>query len=338
MNNTKLEFFLNSSNTKFIKNHTLSYDTYFKMGGEADYFILPINQEELVSLIDFLIKEELKYKLIGATSNILFLNELNYGIIISTKLLTNVFISNVDNTVEVSSGYSLSDFTRLMLLNGFEGFEGLEGIPGTIGGGIVMNAGAYGYEISQYIESVKIINDNGKVINLTKDECNFEFRNSIFKGLSKFIILSAKFKCVCGKRDSIANKMEIYHIARHSYQEFSYPNLGSFYSVKGDIYKDFYKNNKLLYVFIKLAIKNPLTKFIMRKRPSNYFLNKMAIKYNENITYPLSHKSINILVNNGLVKYEDIEKHILNMSKIYNNYSIENEIITTNLSEKQSNK
>ncbi|MCK5537085.1 MAG: FAD-binding protein, partial [Bacteroidales bacterium] len=230
-------------------------------------------------------------------------------------------------------GYSLQDFVRVMLLESSTGYEGLEGIPGSIGGALVMNAGAYDSTISDNLTSVTYLTKDAEIVIGTKEECSFDHRGSIFKENKDLVILSAVFKLIPGTQSEIANKMEIYHIARHSYQEFSYPNLGTMFSVKGDFYREFV-NNHIFYYYLcyilKVLYKNPLIKFIMRRNPNNKIFNRLLQKYIEpkEITHTYSSKSMNILLNDGLSNLDTMLDYISLLKENLNSETpIENEIV-----------
>jgi UDP-N-acetylmuramate dehydrogenase len=231
----------------------------------------------------------------------------------------------------------IGDLSRIALLKSCKGFEGLEGIPGTIGGGLFMNAGAYGSTISSNLISVKVIGKNGQVFQLNKNHCNFKKRHSVFKEDKSITVLSATFslKNVDSLSKFISDKMEIYHIARHSYQEFVYPNLGSMLTLNSCIYREVLKRSlkrKISFFIFRTLFTNKIVKFIKRKRPSNKKLNDLFIKF-ESVEYPTSHKSINILVNDGEITDQRILNHLIKMANLSKKVGeIENEVVDKSVS------
>ncbi len=325
--------YLDNNKITFQKDYLIKYDTWFKMGGNVKLFISPQDYIKFKSIIIFLNQNKITYKVIGFTSNILFLDEIEYSIIISTKNLTYLSIS--ENIAIVDTGYALQDFVRVAIMNQAKGFEGLEGIPGTIGGGIFMNAGAYNDCVSDNLLSVECINDNNDIITLNKQDCQFGHRDSIFKN-SQFMILRASFIFVKGDREKIEKKVEKYHIARHSYQEWSYPNLGSMISMAGNIYHKIVRHNHYyhsIYWILKYIYKNPVSKFINRKSPNNKIFNYLLKHYlmaefQSKLKYIPSNKSVNILINDGTVKSKDIVNFIFFLHDLINReFKIENEIV-----------
>ena len=313
----------------FKEDYSLKYFTYFKTGGTARYIVFPKNMSEIQTLISYFYDREIQYKLIGFTTNLLFLDGLKYSVIVSTQNLSDVKVGQ--GVVEVEAGYSLQDFVRLMVMHEVQGFEGLEGVPGSIGGGVFMNAGAYGDEIADNLISVKCLNKTGKLVVLSKLDCKFAYRNSVFKSRSDLVIVSASFKTAKGDIEKIEKNIETYHIARHSYQDFVYPSLGSMYSAKGDIYFRCFRDNNfflLVYYMLKLVLKNPLSKFLMRKRPHNIIFNKLAKRKLGNFEHRLSKKSINILINDGNATDEKLVAHIKKIGEcLGGDVAVENEIV-----------
>lgn len=324
------EHFLSTQNIWYKKDHHIKYDTFFKTGGIVKIFITPNNANELSKTIAYLHKSHLGYKVIGFTSNIIFFDEIQYSVIISTCNIKDVSISG--NHIDVGCGYSLQDFVRIAIINGVEGYEGLEGIPGSIGGGVFMNAGAYGYEIATNIISIEYIDELGMINSISQEQCKFGYRKSFFKN-SKNIITSVRFKFdKTNSTQSIVERVERYHIARHSYQEFAYPNLGSMFSVNSDFYREIIKNEKksflLSYHILKLLTKNPVTKFINRKSPNSSALNWLIFKKIKNINYTPSKKGMNIFINSGKLSTKESFEYIFEIkNRLGEKFHIENESI-----------
>lgn len=330
---SEISSFLAENFISYTKDFHLKYNTYFKMGGLAKIFIEPNDSEKFIKLLKFLFENKVDFRIIGFTSNIFFLDEIEYSVVISTKNLNQVELNK--NELIVDCGYALSDVVRIALINSAEGFEGLEGIPASVGGALFMNAGAYGSQISDNLKWVQCLDENYNLITLSKEECDFRYRHSIFKD-KKYIVVKAAFDFKKGNQDIIARRIEIYHIARHSYQNFAYPNLGSMISMTGDSYKRILKNNSktyLLYWIFKIIFRNPISKFIMRKRPNAEKMNKLVKFYysnieKTNIKYFLSNKNVNNLINTGkLNSFELIDYILLTHNSIGKKYYIENEII-----------
>lgn len=327
---TSITQFLNRQNIWFKKDHHIKYDTFFKTGGVVKIFITPNSADELASTIEYLYKNDIKHKIIGFTSNIILFDEIQYSVIISTCNMKKISIT--ENNIDVECGYSLQDFVRIAIINGVEGYEGLEGIPGSIGGGVFMNAGAYGYEIATHIVSVQYIDEFGSIKSITQEQCGFGYRKSFFKN-SKNIITSVQFKFnKTNSNQAIVERVERYHIARHSYQEFAYPNLGSMFSVNKDFYKELIKNENraflISYYLLKLITKNPISKFINRKSPNSSILNWLILKKIKKTNYSPSKKGMNIFINSGQLSTKELFDYIFEIKdRLGTQFHIENESI-----------
>jgi len=327
--------YLETNKIFYRENYSLKYETYFKMGGKVKCFITPQSHDKFKQAVIFLQSNHIKYKVIGFTSNIILFDEIEYSVIISPKNLTLLEIH--DKVVEVEAGYSLQDFVRVVsILNNSEGYEGLEGIPASIGGAIVMNAYAYGCAISNHLISVECIDKDNQVVTLEKGDCHFGHRDSIFRS-GNYVILRATFELnKNGDKDLIAKNIEKFHIARHSYQDFVYPNLGSIIAATDDAYRTIFSENfsyTIIYWILKYSLKNPVSKFIMRRNPNNVLFNKLLLHYLKNeknifLNYKLSRKSANILINDGNTSTQEIVNYVLLIRDLLKkNFHLENEFI-----------
>jgi UDP-N-acetylmuramate dehydrogenase len=328
------ESFLKNGNFRFQRGLRLSQISYFKSGGIVDFFVEPKGSDELISIIEFCSKNGVNFKIIGLSANILFFDEDFYECVISTKLMTKISIDG--QVISAEAGVTLFDLTRYALMHGLSGVEGLEGIPGTVGGAVLMNAGAYGYNISTTLEAVSYYSDDIYVIG--RDKCNFAYRQSRFKSGGNEVILDAKFELRKGVNSEIKERMDKFHAARHAYQEYSYPNLGSMFSINRDIYREVFKNSisyTAACIGLKIVLKNRLSKLLMRKNPSNGLFNKLFFLYARRAirvkfgSRPLaiSNKSLNILINNGDYSKTDFLNHIGILREfIDEKFLIENEL------------
>jgi len=317
-------------NIEIKENIDLTKFTYLQTGGIAKLLLLPKDANEVMQCIDLLKTNNVKYKVIGATSNIMFLDNTDYSCLISTINLKGIKIDQKTNEIVASSGEMLGDLSRYALLNSITGFEGLEGIPGTIGGAIFMNAGAYGYETKNVLKSIDLIDSNGKLVSLNNEDLGLKYRNSNLKnGTYDGIVVSARFSIKSGNQNKIEEKMELFHAKRHKYQEMLYPNLGSCFS--GSVYRGLGKKDSLFkYVSMFYFLFNYEFKIFRRESPLNRkWINDLAIK-RFNFCFekqPFSNKNINTLVNRGQGTDEMI-RYINEINKLTDNkIPVENEIV-----------
>jgi UDP-N-acetylmuramate dehydrogenase len=299
---------LKGNQIAYIEDVQLQYNSYSKTGGLLKLLVVPQTIEFLIETIKYLRDHKTDYKVIGKTTNIIFLDCVEYSIFISTEFLNNIRFD--ENIIEVSAGKSIEDFIKILHMKSIKGFEGLEGIPGSIGGAIFMNAGSYGCEISDNLLEVKVFDENSRVKVLRKSECKFSYRNSIFRTNKKLTILSVKFKIEYGDREEIYRATEKYHIARHSYQEFVYPNLGSIFS--SNVYKGLIGNNVKLKIYMKivsLLFYNRIARFIKRKRPNSKIKRNIILKKKDlyDCAKYLSIKNINTFINCNFPSNEILE-------------------------------
>lgn len=181
------------------RNESLKRHTHLSVGGEADYFI-PVNEKkELQEIINFCGKNDIPFYVIGSGANILFTDEGFRGVVISTVRMRKIKIDN--ENIYADAGVLLRRVIRESCIESLSGLEFLVGIPGTMGGAVMMNAGAYGTEIGNYVKSVNTIKDS--TINKIKD-LKFSYRNSNLKG---YIITDVHLKLKKGKKKLIKKRM-----------------------------------------------------------------------------------------------------------------------------------
>lgn len=199
------------------------YNTY-RIGGKTRYLVKPYNIDSLKELLNYIKNNNLKYIIIGNGSNIILPDSDYDGVVILLSKLNEIKIN--ENTVNAFCGVSLTYFVNELVKNNLGGLESLSGIPGTLGGAIVNNAGCYGQTISDKLDSVTYL-ENGEIKTINKEECNFSYRDSIFKKNKNFIILSAKFKLDYKNKEEMLNIIKENMIKRNTSQPLNYPNAGS---------------------------------------------------------------------------------------------------------------
>lgn len=226
---------MNTSMYEFIENiipkeriffeEPMSRHTTFRVGGAAECMILIEQEEELLKLIPYLNQIEEDYFILGNGSNLLVGDKGYRGVII--KLGEGMDRITVDGEcILVQAGALLSKTAAVARDAELSGMEFAAGIPGSIGGGVVMNAGAYDGEMKQITESVKVMDKEGNILVLDNDTMEFGYRTSIIKN-RPFIVLEVVLRMRAGKKDEIQAKMNELMAKRQSRQPLNYPSAGS---------------------------------------------------------------------------------------------------------------
>ncbi len=178
----------------------LSSHTTLHLGGRAKYFMMAANTRDISRAISFSKEKELPSCIMGRGSNMLFLDEGFSGVVISTKGMDEINISNTK--VFAKSGANLSAVINVAKESSLSGFESLVGIPGSVGGASVMNAGAFDCEIGDYIEAVKVLRDGEEV---RIEDIRFDYRQS---SLSDEIVVEVEFLLTEKEKKEIENKIK----------------------------------------------------------------------------------------------------------------------------------
>ena len=217
--------FYNYYNKEDIRiDENLSSYVNFRVGGPADILLIPKDKKQVIDSIEVCRKNNIPFYIIGNGSNLLVRDGGFRGVVISMKSLKNITVS--EDVIEADCGVMLKDVSNAALENSLTGFEFACGIPGTVGGDIFMNAGAYDGEISNVVESVELIDGNGNVVSMSKEELDFGYRSSAVMK-NGYIVLSAKFKLEKGKVKTIKELVDDLTNKRESKQPLEYPSAGS---------------------------------------------------------------------------------------------------------------
>ena len=199
--------------------------TTFRIGGEAEVFLEIGDLAQLQQVLPLLIEAEEPYFLLGNGSNLLVSDTGYQGIILHLSgEFTDVLIR--DNLVTVGAGVLLSTVARMVAEKGLTGLEFAAGIPGTIGGAMVMNAGAYGGEMKQVVKNAMLMSPEGDLMSVSGEDMAFGYRTSRIKH-SKDILLSVTLELAQGNRDDILTTMQELALKRREKQPLEYPSAGS---------------------------------------------------------------------------------------------------------------
>ena len=277
---------------KIDTNVSLKKCTTYRVGGIAKYIAYPKNINSLVKLIKYLKNKNIKYKILGNGSNLLFSDNEYDGVLI--KLTEFNELTYIGQTkLKVGAGYNLIKLSLVTAKKGLTGLEFASGIPGTVGGSVFMNAGAYKSDMGYVVESVKVLTPDLKIINLENKEMDFHYRTSFLKKHPEYICLEVVIKLHKGKKDAIEEVIKDRRQRRLSSQPLEYPSAGS-------------------------VFRNPEGDFAGR------LIEESGLKGKKQGGAMISSKHANFIVNYKNAKAEDVKKLIeLAHDKVKENYDID---------------
>ena len=203
----------------------MSKHTTFRIGGPADVFIEAESAEEIKRVIGYCRERSVPYMIMGNGSNMLVGDKGIRGAVIQVGRRMSSIESDGER-ITAGAGALMSAVASAALKAELSGFETLSGIPGTIGGGIYMNAGAYGGELKDVIETVTYIDENGDIITAENKDLDFSYRHSMFETRS-CVILSCVLRLKRGVGAEIKAAMQDYNKRRSDKQPISMPSAGS---------------------------------------------------------------------------------------------------------------
>lgn len=214
---------LGSDNVKLhepMKKHTT-----FRIGGPADYYLCPHSIEELQKILQICRENKMEFFILGNGSNLLVSDKGYRGAVI--QLWKNFSdIVKEGNTITVKAGALLSKVAAEALEEGLAGMEFASGIPGTMGGAVMMNAGAYGGEMKDIIKEVTVLTKEGEILILSKEEMNFGYRTSVVKEKG-YVVISVVLQLKKGDREEIRRVMDDLKERRVTKQPLDMPSAGS---------------------------------------------------------------------------------------------------------------
>ncbi len=220
--------FIPSIQTEFprlrLVTEPLASHTSFHIGGPCP-MAFPASEEELTALYRYCLSHHCSPLLLGAGTNVLAPDEGTDRLVICTKDLNHVTLIEPD-CLEAGCGLSLTRLAVIARDHSLTGLEFAHGIPGTVGGGVYMNAGAYGGELSQRVVSVTCLLPDGSLWEATAEEAEFSYRHSVFQKQGA-LILKAVFRLEPGNREEITARMAELAEKRRSSQPLEYPSAGS---------------------------------------------------------------------------------------------------------------
>jgi len=292
-NYENLENDLKNIGASYRINEPMKKHTTFGIGGPVDFLILPTDNSQISNIIKSINNNNIKFCFLGSGSNILISDEGIRGAVISLKKSSKKIIFK-DSTVFAECGVMLSALVQEIHKHNITGFETLMGVPGTLGGALIMNAGAFGSEISNNLLFVNAIDINGNIKKYFVEDIEFSYRNSNFS--ENEILIDALFKCETDSEKLINDKKNIASNQRKKTQPLTYKSAGSIF-------------------------KNP------ENIAAGYLIDKAGLKGMQIGEARISEKHANFIVNPGNAKCEDVLSLIkIIKNKILKLYGIELEL------------
>ena len=212
-------------NEKVRINEPMNRHTTFRIGGPADYFLLPSSSEEVKGILEICKEESLQYFILGNGSNLLVSDEGYRGVII--QLYRNYGGLTVEGTeIRAGAGVLLSQIAATARNEFLTGFEFAGGIPGTLGGAVVMNAGAYGGELKDVLKEAVVMDREGNIFTVPVEKLAMGYRTSLVK-TAGYLVLEVVISLKKGSQEEIRDTMKDLADRRISKQPLEYPSAGS---------------------------------------------------------------------------------------------------------------
>ena len=255
-----------------LKNEAMAKHTSYGIGGPAKAYVKPKDEVDLANILKFASKHKISTFFVGSGSNILVSDDGIDGIVITLgKSLKKLIIKGT--SVYCQSGVMLGKFVKECISRNLSGVESLIGVPGTVGGAIIMNAGAFGSEISNYLKKVTVMTMSGQLKSYKVDDIHFSYRNSSFQ--NNEILISAEFELIQSDKKSVVEKKSIASGGRKKSQPLKYRSAGSIF-------------------------KNP------DEGAAGFYIDKAGLKGSKSGDAEISPIHANFFVNHGSAKASDI--------------------------------
>jgi UDP-N-acetylmuramate dehydrogenase len=210
---------------EYVEEAPLSKYTTYRVGGNASLIVYPEDATKLIKLIEILRNNNVKYKILGNGSNVIFSDEVYNGVIIKLDSFNSLTID--DTVVRVGAGYNLMKLAMKISKMGLTGLEFATGIPGSVGGAVYMNAGAYKSDMGYIVSCIKVITPDLKIAQLYNKDLNFHYRESFLQHNKDYICIEACFVLKRGDSKDIIALIEDRRQKRLMTQPLEYPSAGS---------------------------------------------------------------------------------------------------------------
>ena len=203
----------------------MSRHTTFRIGGPASVFVTPKSEKDLVTAIEICRSQDAPYFILGNGSNLLVSDQGYDGVVVHIGSdLRDISVEGTEITAK--TGAMLSQVAHAALAHGLTGMEFAAGIPGSLGGACIMNAGAYGGEMSQILVGVRALDDKGQIVELAADQLELGYRHSIMME-KQYVVLGARIHLEKGDPEKIQAQMDDLKEKRIAKQPLEYPSAGS---------------------------------------------------------------------------------------------------------------
>ena len=200
--------------------------TSIKVGGPADSLLFPKNVEELRKVVRYAKRKNIPFLILGRGTNLVVRDKGVRGWVISlTRGMKKVQMEGEE--VGAEAGLSLQRLVQSTIRKGLTGLEPFFGIPGTVGGGLAMNAGAWGSELKDVLLSITLMKEDGEVVERSRSRLNFSYRSLALP--SSWVILKGRFQLKKGKKEEILERVRSYSEMRKRIQPLDYPSAGSIF-------------------------------------------------------------------------------------------------------------
>lgn len=209
-----------------LENEPMSRHTTFRIGGPARWFLQPEDHDQAGAILRLCHGRGVTPFLLGNGSNLLVSDRGYDGVILSTAAMDCFVTAAGETTIYADSGVSLPRLAAFAAEQGLSGLEFAAGIPGSVGGGVRMNAGAYGGELCQVLERVDYLDETGTLHTAAPEECHFSYRRSIFCK-KPWLITGALFVLTPGNKAEIQGRMAELNRRRREKQPLEFPSAGS---------------------------------------------------------------------------------------------------------------
>lgn len=207
-------------------NESMARHTSFRIGGNAEVMAFPKSREALAALLRLAAELDQIPAILGAGTNVLAPDAGLRGIVICLKDCLEGMELLDENRIRVMAGVTMTRAAVFAANHGLGGMEFAHGIPGTVGGGVFMNAGAYGGELKDIVESVEIMDFDGNIQVLSNEEMGFSYRHSVLEG-KRLIVLSTTFRLESADPEAVKEKMRQLQAKRSASQPLDMPSAGS---------------------------------------------------------------------------------------------------------------